>query len=253
MSGVVLTYTCGPNDLFMGTTKLKDGIASLTTPLPVCIGGHISGFKTESFVTSTAIDSFQGIEQNVTVDIYPESVLEVNIRKRMAGKETTSEGYEWAFRSNANRDVSVNEQVVLVLTRIPEVGEIEYVSQINYLGNQTSFPSIKLVPGFYELQAFLFKTNGLTIPQEIMRAGGETIIIPEIKFNETFYTGGITRNNEVGGFVEITYEDIKKQKLTIPILGLDSADFTTSTDLEQLNKIDDYVVENIDSFELIFE
>jgi len=250
---VSLTFTCGNEEIFLDNS-LKDnlGVANIKTKLPVCLGGLISGFRHNYFVTSQGVDTLLDVDQVVNLHVEPKKTLNVLFKEKIVGKEIEGSNLVWKFRSSSERDVAFDERVIAIFTRIAQPGEDEFISQISFLGNQTEDPQIELVTGSYTVEAFLFK-SGVVIPEEELCVDDECYTIPEMNFNESFYAGGLQLDNETVGYFNVTFDDLQNENIKVSLLAFEASDFTSSTDLEQLDEINNYIINNENYFWPQFE
>ena len=246
VEGLGLQYSCGDESAYIGTPILNAyGEAVLETKLPVCLGGIISSFHKDYFIPSIRIDTYTDEPQNITIYAEQKQKFEVTFKERMVGK-TIGEDDEvvWAFRPSSERDIAFDENLIAVFTREKNLGDMDFISQIMFYGNQSDKPTVDLVSGKYNVDVFLFQ-GPLTIPEQEIE---DDVTVPEIKFNDTFYGGGISMTNATSGFFEVTYDDLNKNDLLFYILAYEHSDFTESADLSQLGLLDTYVTNNSISF-----
>ena len=242
VEGLGISYSCGEDGAYIGTPVLNaHGETTFTTKLPVCLGGIISSFHKDYFIPSVRIDTFVDQEDNITLYAEKKQKFNVTFKERIVGK-TLGEDNEiiWALRPSSDRDIGFDENLIAVFTREKRTGDMDFISQISFNGNQTKKPVLELVSGNYTVDVFLFQSELIIPEQEI----SDDITIPEIKFNDTFYGGGIRMDNSTGGFFEVTYGDLNKNELLFPILAFEHSDFTESADLQQLGLLDSYVKNN---------
>ncbi|MFC2135637.1 hypothetical protein ACFLTH_13565, partial [Bacteroidota bacterium] len=268
---VILTFTCGQEELYLGTSSLnnEENEAYIKTKLPVCVDGRISGFKHGYFVTNSFLTTDLNEEAEVIVYAEEKKTFNLSLKKRMVGREVTSDGgipsASWAYIPDSNRDIGYDERVMIVFTRVAGLGEEEFVSQVVYYGNESDIPTVEFVSGQYVVEAFLFK-SGIVIPPKEYCDGGflgtgideDCYESPEINFNDSFYGGGLLLdadyfyNNETTGYFNVTFEDKEEDEVTVHLLAFDSVYFTEPEDLEIIDKQDRFIIPNREQFYPIF-
>ncbi|MFH1770792.1 MAG: hypothetical protein ABH828_04510 [archaeon] len=253
-----LTYTCGTEELFLGNSIMyQEGFAGMKTKLPVCIGGFISGLKKDYFVTSEKVDTFLDIEDEVIINAQQKKTMSVLFNEKIVGKEPDGTKLKWTFKPSSDRSIGLDQKVIMIMTREGEVNEDEFIGHVIFYGNQTTSPKVDLVTGKYTIEAFLLSNDVIIPEQEICVQDGlfsETCkTIPKLEFNESFYSGGLNLNSDTIGFFEVTADDLTKDTLKVTLLALEADDFDKAEDLEQIDKINQYVIDNEEYFMPTFE
>lgn len=249
---VILSYSCAGDEIYLGLSRMNSGEAILETPLPVCLGGMVTGFKKDYFITNEAVDSFIGLNQEVIVHAEPKTKINVQIVERITGKEYDSDGnFFWVLREGSGREVAYDEYVLAVFTRHAAPNEDELITQATIYGNSTELSYLELVSGEYTVEAYLFK-SGVIIEAETICADDECFDLPKMEFNESFYLGGLSLTNETIGYLNISYDDLQRDKMVLPIMAYDVVDFISLTDLEVLDKTNEFVIDNPSHFRVSF-
>lgn len=232
LNDVEVVYTCAEESCSMA--KTTNGV--LNTPFPVCLGGVVSFFKDGFVASSKYLSTELGKADSLGVELLPLKTFDVAVQKYMLVKADK----KWVLRDNPV-PLDKDEQLVLDLNRIPELGDEEYSTAINV---NSSSNSVQLAAGNYVIEASVLLNKPITIrPQQRCENSGlskNCYTVPQetLTIGPPAYVGGISSN------YTFSTENIQKKKVTFYVITVDIADIPEEQrvieDLDQLSKIGDY-------------
>jgi hypothetical protein len=255
---VLVMYSCAEDSMVVGQTLLSNNEAVLSAKIPPCQGGWIET-KLDNYTSDpVSLSIVENQTSSLFIDMYPIVKKKVEVKKRMIAKEVVQRGLialpTWVYKNTSEEDIGLDEQVLLVIQRNSNFDE-NFMRVINFFGNESDNQTIELTPGEYTVEGFVMRNFGenysmdkFVIPAARRCEGGglfssETCYdIPAIEFNDSFYVGGITLDNSTTGFFNITVDDLKKNTLTLYMIGIKLDDVTQAEDLEQLDNIDNFAI-----------
>ena len=240
LEDVQIAYTCGEESCIIGSTD-KSGI--LTAKYPICYNGIISFIKQDFFTPvrffTTELDKEKSLPD---IQLYPFIEKEIEIEKRIYSPRLKQ------LSINA-RNIDPKESIVISLKKIKQdIGEEEVMTAAEIFGNQTTPSKLRLVPGIYEVRIYAFLHDSVVIPEEKRKTGAgffgkmfgaeEEYTIPEIRFNESFPSGGVILNEQTGF---LTIDPKKLYKDNKIIFYIISPTIPKSIeDLSETSKIQEY-------------
>lgn len=203
--GVNVVFTCGKESCYIGKTDL-DG--ELKSQYPVCYNGIMTFLKQDYFVDARKLTTELEKEQKLSdIKLYPYIEKKISVEKWR---------YSPRFKqlSTSTLNVEPYERAIISLTKIKEnPGEEDVFAVAEFNGNDTILPTLRLVPGIYEVRINLLTDMPLLIPEEKRKTGGglfssaEEIKIPEININDTYPSGGAELNDKAG-YLTIRSQDL---------------------------------------------
>ncbi|MFH1212247.1 MAG: hypothetical protein V1659_04970 [Candidatus Woesearchaeota archaeon] len=261
---VTLSYYSADEELFLGSTSMDQSEAVLHASLPLCIGCFVGGYIEDYFVRSTPLD-LQEIGETAEAVVEAEKIVKKNlsVMLKIVDKHSLSmpAGGSVSFWNLSSSAVNVHpdEDLMLILTREPGIGEAEFIRAIELNGSSERDAEIELVSGRYELQGFITRNMGenYSLRQVVIPAseycydteplnpfgGEECAEIPKVELNDSLYRGGVTFTETNGGLFEITKQDLQSHnEIVIYLVVPDYNDYEILADLEQMGKTDEYSV-----------
>ncbi|MBD3355385.1 hypothetical protein GF361_05375 [Candidatus Woesearchaeota archaeon] len=202
LEDVGVTYACGEDSCFIGKT---DQNGNFIEKFPPCIEGIISFTKYNYFIPAQFLTAELDLRNSLgTLKAYPYMEKEIKVQK-------------WPY-SLKNKQIAFNpvnldfapdvEQSIVNIRKIKQTpGEEDISTAAIYWGNQTSPPTMRLVPGKYEVDItnILYFEEPYIIPREKKEVSGgfwndlfggpDEYTIPAIPFNESYPSGGAILNN----------------------------------------------------------
>jgi hypothetical protein len=147
--GVSVSYDCVDQSLALGVTQLQNGLASLTTSVPSCIGAAVQGIQEEYVSELVNVTSEQ-----VNLNVYERKSITVGVEKRMLRPKTTIgefeiPEYEWELTQEVG-SFEQGEQVYIFLNLIIN-DEPSLIFQNATLSNENPTATFNLVPGNYQI------------------------------------------------------------------------------------------------------
>jgi len=253
---VPVTYVCGPDSVLLGQTILKDGVAVLETALPICHGGFLTAIKPGYYAKALPLNTRIGQSANVVLELEPIVTKSLEVKRKLIAKQSSIFTSDWVLSENSSQDLEVDEQGIVVLTKQINEGEEEFIQYVQMKGTDAEFPTIDLVTGNYSVEGFVLLFVGenrsreaVVIPERTIEYDSspgnpfccdEEVTVPEIRFNNTFYEGGIVLDPTTQGYFTITQEDLQKDKLVIYVATVKLADLDRAEDLQEVSNTEYY-------------
>lgn len=255
----VVSYVCGEDVLFLGSTTETNGEAVFTGKIPKCVGGVLSVFK-DGYVSEPVPLSLSGEETaNVEIELYPIITKKLEFKKRVVQKEIVDSGIirikNWFYKPNSSLDISVDEEVIIILERQSDIGD-GFIRVVTFSGKDSGKQTIDLTIGEYRLEAYVIRHFGENfsrakhiIPEKEICVdtqpfnpfgGEECNTIPELEFNSTLFLGSVVLDAGTIGYFNITKNDMQKDTFNIYAISVNLDDITEPEDLGQLNKMNEY-------------
>lgn len=226
LDGVSVKYSCGKYDSCMiGVTGFDIDINKtlLKGKFPVCVGGGIisiekSGFKSESFIDLTTLPVE---EQEFVFEMVPLFLKNVSVDVLTTDRvilyrsplEDFGNNYTRFIRLNGGKaEVSDKETLIINIRKVDELSISAFGAQNIIIDNSTSevAPTLKLVPGKYEIQTTYIDGSGAVIlPEKRCQDNDNCMLIPEapgLRLDQSI--GGGLVLNDVTGYWDIGYDDL---------------------------------------------
>src|SRR3989338_2004068 len=203
-------YTCVEESCSLG--KTEDG--ELITKLPVCLGGTIRLLK-EGYGTSYTDYDMGDRDSNLEINMNPERIIKVEIRKKLLMKDNNG----WAL-SSAVRGLSTDEEAVISVD--------DSSNLLNISGNiDTELP---IAEGLHTFDIELL-TENLYIPSETKEIDDEDYYINATNIS-SFVSGRATVS------FTITKEHLQKGRLILYALAVDKNEIKVHDDLQVLGEFE---------------
>jgi hypothetical protein len=222
---VVISYECGDESCFMGSTESQ---GYLTTKFPLCADGYVKASAEDYFSKPMRLSTGKDMPATVNLIIEPYKELNVEIKKAVLTKILTGSTPTWVFDPTKIMDLAPDDKATFVLSREPGIAEPDTVESVEINGKKLDEPkTIRLISGNYSLSGFAATNLGSdSISQRVITvtdpATGETYTNSEL-----YLSGKIDLNNETSGVIIISNDDLAKGKVTFIIPYVDSGDITT--------------------------
>jgi len=269
---VLISYHCGDDVVYLGETLLENSNAILSTKIPKCAGGVLVGEKQDFVSEPYTLSIEQGETANVTLNLFPIVAKKLVVKKRIITKQVMDretggsildnpllERFAvWAYQNKTDQDLSLDDRAIIILERQSTL-EDNFVEMKSFTGSEEEGQTVRLAIGQYSLETFLMRELGegkllqnFVIQEREECTGGslfsgeECYTIPEIQFNGSLYLGGYSLDNS-SNMINITKQDLEKDTITIYVVGVDIDSLTKAEDLEQLDKTQEYVDQDLAS------
>jgi hypothetical protein len=197
---VSLYFTCGTESCLID--QLDNG--NYYGSLPLCVGGLISGIKDGYMQQSYYVFPKIGKGKEINISLEPLRTRSLEIRKQVftpivKENDDSTVTVNWTLSGEAS--LKQNQEITVILTKNRLDGEKEYL-QVATIDSDNPKGNVSLVPGTYEVQAYMQDKNTIIIPNEtrtikiIGDLWNKKYDMPGLLFNEStpYSLGGLTGN-----------------------------------------------------------
>lgn len=251
VEGAKVSFVLKDESCFVGFSELdSDGMAGVDAPFPVGLGAlrvNHEDYLTQQNIYMTRV----GEGDNVTVELMPFRYINASVFKKVVNYDIGVSDYVFPEGAAPSPIDPGHEDAMIVFTRVDNDTIGEFETQL-IVSNSTSLTLLKLVPGTYEVQGFLFYEN----PMSPVRVPAETLTfeIPfsedvTVELNETvldpFSKGGMFMDNETG-YLEIDQDTLFNSDrvvfylISFPPPVTHVGDIKNAPSLEQLSLLKEY-------------
>ncbi|MBU1974982.1 MAG: hypothetical protein KKG59_01110 [Nanoarchaeota archaeon] len=251
LADVDLKFDCLAEACSMGTTQLSGGDAIWSGKFPICWGGQLVPTLEDYFGKSQPVSTVIDEPGEVTLELEEFKEIRLEVRKKEIGSN-------WVFLPDV-QDVPLDtdESAMVILKRVPDGAESIHHAVGSALWNWTTPETVRdnltLVSGKYTIQAYIYKGAGdgfYTEPKELCLAAGDCGGDHKVTLNMSMIGNLDLLENET---IEITVEDLQKDKIIIYIPSVNWDDLNYITDLEVMADLKPKYYSYLDALKPKFE
>lgn len=243
-------YTCVDEVGIVGTTELKNGHALIETTLPPCVDGRFSGIGADNYsLEELKISIIEGGENRFLLHAFKDKKIQVFPKKKLYSLrvelEEEIDNYYWDFNPSGTVSKDVNEELVVILTKVENDNPTGFVQVANIKGNANS-GIMYLRPGTYNLMIvsnLILEQDIVTDPEELC-ADGECSTIESETLTDSIIYGYVQFDSSTSGPIEITVSDLENNYLNVFYAGFDKNDIQYTRQFSVMGKIIDASTEN---------